>query len=332
MRAVVLVGGFGTRLRPLTLRTPKQMLPVVHRPMIERVVEHLARHGITEAVLALGYRPDTFQAAYPDGRCAGVTLHYAIEPEPRDTAGAIRFAANDAGIAERFLVLNGDILTDLDIDALVAAHERSGAEGTIALHRVDDPSGFGVVPTDDAGCVTAFIEKPPRHEAPTDLINAGTYVLEASVLDRIEPDVPVNVERVTFPAMVADRSLYAVDGDTYWVDAGTPATYLAANLDLIRGVRGPAEAGVHPDAEVDGAVAGAVVGPGAQVGAGAIVSGAVVLSGAVIGTGALVRDAIIGARARVGDGAVVDGGAVLGDDVVVAPGDEVRGVRIPEES
>jgi len=331
VRAVVLVGGFGTRLRPLTLRTPKQMLPVVHRPMIERVVEHLAQHGITEAVLALGYRPDAFQAAYPDGRCAGVRLHYAIEPEPRDTAGAIRFAATDAGIAERFLVLNGDVLTDLDVGALVAAHERTGAEGTIALHRVEDPSAFGVVPTDANGRVTAFIEKPPGDDAPTDLINAGTYVLEASVLDRIEPDVPVNVERVIFPAMVADGSLYALDGDTYWLDAGTPATYLAANLDLITGRRG-AEEGVHPDAEVDGAVAGAVVGRGAQVGEGAIVSGSVLLPGAVVGAGALVKDAIIGARARVGDGAVVDGGAVLGDDVEVGPGREVHGTRIPEES
>jgi mannose-1-phosphate guanylyltransferase len=270
--------------------------------MIERVVEHLAEHGVTEAVLALGYRPDVFQAAFPDGRCAGVRLHYAIEPEPRDTAGAIRFAAMHAGIAERFLVLNGDVLTDLDIGALVAAHERTGAEGTIALHRVDDPSAFGVVPTDADGRVTAFIEKPPRGEAPTDLINAGTYVLEASVLDRIEPDGPVNVERVTFPAMVADGSLYALDGDTYWLDAGTPATYLAANLDLITGRRG-AEDGVHPDAEIDGAVAGAVVGCGARVGEGAIVSGSVLLPGAVVGAGALVQDAIIGARARVGDGA-----------------------------
>ena len=265
MRAVVLVGGFGTRLRPLTLHTPKQMLPVVNRPMIERVVERLAEHGVSQAVLAMGYRPDAFQAAYPDGRCAGVDLHYAIEPEPRDTAGAIRFAALDAGIAERFLVLNGDILTDLDLGGLLALHERSGAEGTIALHRVDDPSAFGVVPTDDVGRVTAFIEKPPRDEAPTNLINAGTYVLEASVLDRIEPDVPVNVERVTFPAMVADGSLFAFDGDTYWLDAGTPATYLAANLDLINGRRGAAEPGVHPDAEVDGAVAGAVIGAGVQV-------------------------------------------------------------------
>ena len=163
-------------------------------------------------------------------------------------------------------MLNGDVLTDLDLGALVAAHERTGAEGTIALHRVEDPSAFGVVPTDDDGRVTAFIEKPPRDEAPTDLINAGTYVLEPSVLDRIAPDVPVNVERVTFPAMVADGSLYALDGDTYWLDAGTPATYLAANLDLITGRRGAPKPGVHPDAEVDGAVAGAVVGRGAQRG------------------------------------------------------------------
>jgi mannose-1-phosphate guanylyltransferase len=331
VRAVVLVGGFGTRLRPLTLHTPKQMLPVVHRPMVERVVAHLGAHGVEEAILSLGYRPDAFQAAYPDGACAGVRLHYAIEPVPLDTAGAIRFAALDAGVAERFLVVNGDVLTDLDVGALVAHHEQAGAEATIALHRVDDPSAFGVVPTDASGRVTAFLEKPPPGEAPTDLINAGTYVLEPSVLDRIAPDVPVNVERVTFPAMVADGTLYALDGDTYWVDAGTPSSYLAANLDLVEGRRGAAEAGVHPDAEVDGAVVGAVVGAGAAVGTGAIVSSSVVLPGAVIGPGALVQGAIIGARARVGDGAVVEGGTVLGDDVEVAAGTQVQGARIPEE-
>jgi mannose-1-phosphate guanylyltransferase len=331
MQAVVLVGGFGSRLRPLTRTTPKQMLPVVNRPMIERVLEHLAGHEVTRAVLALGYRADAFQRAYPDGTCAGIALHYAIEPEPRDTAGAIRFAALDAGIDERFLVLNADVLTDLDVGALVELHERTGAEGTLALHRVDDPSAFGVVPTDDDGRVTAFIEKPTREEAPTNLINAGVYVLEPSVLDRIAPDVPVNVERVTFPAMVADRTLFAVDGRTYWIDAGTPETYLAANLDLLNGVRGRVEPGVHPDARVDGAAVGSAVGPGAHIAAAAVVSGSVVLAGAVVGAGALVRDAIIGPRARVGAGAVVDGGAVLGADVVVPDGVQLTGVRIPEE-
>lgn len=331
MQAVVLVGGFGTRLRPLTHTTPKQMLPVCNRPMIERVMEHLSSHGVTWAVLALGYRADVFQDAYPDGTCAGVELHYAIEPEPRDTAGAIRFAALDAGISGRFLVVNADVLTELDVGALVAAHERTGAEGTLALHRVDDPSAFGVVPTDDEGRVTAFIEKPPRGEAPTHLINAGFYVLEPSVLDRIAPDVPVNVERVTFPAMAAEGTLFALDGHAYWIDAGTPEAYLTANLDLVNGRRACVEDGVHPDAQVDGAVVESVVGPRAQIGRAAIVSRSVVLEDASVGAGALVRDAIIGARAHVGAGAVLDGGTVIGDDEVVPDGAQLTGARMPEE-
>lgn len=330
MQAVVLVGGFGTRLRPLTLTTPKQMLPVGHRPMIEHVLAHLRSHGVDRAALALGYRPDAFVDAYPEGRCAGVELHYAIEPEPRDTAGAIRFAADDAGISERFLVVNGDVLTDLDIGRLVEAHDARGAEGTIALHRVDDPSAFGVVPTEPDGRVTAFIEKPPRHEAPTDLINAGTYVLEPSVLERIPADVPVNVERVTFPAMVADRSLYAFDGDTYWIDAGTPATYLRANLDLLDGSRGAAADGVHPEAEISGAVTDAVVGAAARVGVGARVERSVVFPGASIGDGAVVTDSVIGARAVVEADAIVEQGSVVGDDAVVPARTHLAAQSIPE--
>lgn len=331
MRAVVLVGGVGTRLRPLTLSTPKQMLPVGNRPMIERVLGHLAYHGVTSAVLALGYRPDAFRDRYPTGRCAGVDLHYAVEPERRDTAGAIRFAAVDAGIDDRFLVLNGDVLTDLDIGSLAATHERAGAEGTIALHRVDDPSAFGVVSADADGRVTAFIEKPTRAEAPTDLINAGTYVLEPSVLARIAPDRPVNVERDTFPAMVADGTLFAMDGDAYWIDAGTPETYLAANLDLLSGRRGPPEDGIHPEAEVAGLVEGSWLGAGATVAAGAVVERSVVLASATISGGAVVRDAIIGDGACVGAGAVVDAGSVVGAEVVVPAGAHLSGVRVPEE-
>jgi mannose-1-phosphate guanylyltransferase len=313
VQAVVLVGGFGTRLRPLTLATPKQMLPVGNRPMIERVVEHLAAHGVDRAVLSLGYRPDAFRDAYPDGTCAGVPLHYAVEPEPRDTAGAIRFAAHDAGIRERFVVVNGDVLTDLDIGRLVARHERTGAEATIALHRVEDPSRYGVVPTEPDGRVVEFIEKPPRDEAPTDLINAGTYVLEPSVIDRIEPDVAVNVERVTFPAIAADRRLYAFDGDTYWIDAGTPESYLAANLDLLDGTRGTPEEGVHPTAKVAGTVERSWLGPDVVVEADAEVQRSVVMAGATVRAGAVVRDALVGPRAMVGEGAREDG------SVVVAP-------------
>jgi mannose-1-phosphate guanylyltransferase len=331
VKAVVLVGGFGTRLRPLTLSTPKQMLPVVHRPMIERVVEHLGRHGIDTAILSLGYRPDAFIDAYPEGVCAGVELHYAVEPEPLDTAGAIRFAALDGGVSERFVVVNGDVLTDLDVGALIAHHDRSRAEGTIALHEVEDPSAFGVVPTDEDGRVLAFIEKPPRDEAPTNLINAGTYVLEPSVIDRIAPDQKVNVERVTFPAMVSDGGLYAFDGRTYWIDAGTPDTYLAANLDLVSGVRGSAEDGVHPTAMVEGSVTRSVVSAGARVEVGADVSGSVLLDGAVVCAGATVRGSILGPGVQVGAGATVDG-SVIGDGMVLEAGTSVAGERVPQEA
>jgi mannose-1-phosphate guanylyltransferase len=327
VRAVVLVGGFGTRLRPLTFTTPKQMLPIIHKPMIEHVLEHLADHGITDAVLSMGYRPDAFVDAYPNGSCAGVEVHYAVEPEPLDTAGAIRFAALDAGIDERFLVVNGDVLTDLDVNALIDFHEAHGAEGTIALHRVDDPSAFGVVPTDAQGRVEAFVEKPPRDEAPTDLINAGTYVLEPSVLGRIAGDRKVSIEREVFPAMVADGTLYAMDGHTYWIDTGTPAKYLQAQIDLLRGERGEKVQGVHPGARIDeGAiVARSVVGVGAHVAAGAEVRGSILLPGSSIGAHAVVERAIVGPGATVGERARVDDLAVLGDRAVVDPGLRVSG-------
>lgn len=333
MIAVVLVGGFGTRLRPLTLHTPKQMLPVVDRPMIDWVVAALSRHGVDHAVLALGYKPDAFQAAYPDGRCAGVQLHYAVEPEPMDTAGAIRFAALDAGVTGRFLVCNGDVLTDLDITALIAFHDRTGAEATIALHQVDDPFRYGVVPTDDDGRVQAFVEKPPPGEAPTNLINAGTYVLEPSVIERIAGGRRVSIEREIFPSLVADRSLYALDdGGAYWLDTGTPAAYLDAQLDVLDGKRGETPAGVAPTADVhpDATVVRSVVRPGAVIGAGAVVRDAAVLDGARIDDGATVVRAIVGPGAVVGRGATVTDLAVLGEGVVIEPGTTVRDVRIPE--
>jgi mannose-1-phosphate guanylyltransferase len=331
MRAVVLVGGFGTRLRPLTNTRPKQMLPIVHQPMIEHVLAHLAAHGVDDVVLSMGYRPDAFAGAYPDGCCAGVKLHYAVEPEPLDTAGAIRFAARDAGITERFLVLNGDVLTDLDLQALVAFHDSRGAEGTIALQAVDDPSRFGVVPTGDGGEVIAFVEKPPRDEAPTNLINAGTYVLEPSVLDRIAAGRKVSVERETFPAMAAEGTLYALDGDTYWLDTGTPQQYLQAQLDLLDGVRGAAVEGIHAAARVEApaVVTRSVLGTGAVVEAGGTVERSVLLPGARVHGGAVVRDSVLGEGAEVMAGASVIDGTVIGDGEVVERGTHLEGARVP---
>lgn len=331
MRAVVLVGGFGTRLRPLTNTRPKQMLPIVNVPMIEHVLAHLAAHGVDDVVLSMGYRPDAIVDAYPDGRCAGVTLHYAVEPEPLDTAGAIRFAARDGGIDERFLVLNGDILTDLDLGALVAFHEARGAEGTIALQAVEDPSRFGVVPTHADGAVIAFVEKPPRDEAPTNLINAGTYVLEPSVLDRIAADRKVSVERETFPAMAAEGTLYALDGATYWLDAGTPQQYVQAQLDLIDGLRGRAVDGRHPNARVEepAVVVRSVLGDGAVVEAGATVERSVLLPGARVHGGAVVTDSVLGEGAEVMAGARVGDGTVIGDGEVVQRGTHLEDARVP---
>jgi mannose-1-phosphate guanylyltransferase len=336
VRAVVLVGGFGTRLRPLTLTTPKQLLPVAGRPMIEDVLGHLAEHGVDEVVLSLGYRPDAFLDAYPDATCAGVRLVYAVEPEPLDTAGAIAFAAGEDGIAERFLVVNGDVLTDFDISALVAFHERAGAEGTIYLTRVDDPSQFGVVPTDDDGRVQAFVEKPPRDEAPTDLINAGYYVLEASVLERIPKGRRVNIERETFPAMVDDGVLFARADDAYWLDVGTPERLLQASLDVLDGHRAGIEVMDRPllcgNARVDdGAqVSRSVLGDGCHVRAGAVVEDSVLLPGVVVEAGATVRRSVVGASAVVSAGSSVLDLSVLGDCVRTEPGATLAGVRLPD--
>ena len=329
MKAVVLVGGFGTRLRPLTLTTPKNLLPVVHVPMVERVVAHLASHGVTEAVLSMGYKPDTFRAAYPDGVCAGVDLTYAVEDEPLDTAGAIRFAAAEAGIDERFVVVNGDVLTDLDVTRLVRFHDASGAEGTIALHEVEDPSRYGVVVTDVAGRVEAFVEKPDREDAPSLEINAGTYVFEPSVLARIPVGRRVSVERETFPAMVEAGTLYALAGDAYWVDAGTPATYLQANLDFIAS----GDAAVHEDAKVSESahIERSVVGAGATIGDEVTLTEAVVLEGATIETGARIHRSIVGPGAVVRAGAELLDLTVIGDRIDIEPAARLTNERVPED-
>ena len=320
VRAVVLVGGFGTRLRPLTLTTPKQMLPLGHRPMIEWVVGHLGRHGVDEAVLSLGYLPDAFIDAFPDEMCNGVRLRYAVEPEPLDTAGAIRFAAREGGIDDTFIVVNGDVLTDLDVDALVKFHRDSGAEATIHLTPVEDPSMFGVVPTDDEGRVISFIEKPPRDEAPTNRINAGTYVLEPSVLERIAGDRKVSIEREVFPGMAAEGRLYAMSTDDYWLDTGTPLQYLRANLDLLGGRVHQVE-GIAPDAEIDASavVEHSLVGPGSRVGARAEVHDSVLMAGARVEEGARIVRSVLGRGAAVGAGATLEG-VVVGDEQVIEPG------------
>ncbi|MGA3351571.1 MAG: NDP-sugar synthase [Acidimicrobiales bacterium] len=343
MDAVVLVGGEGTRLRPLTYEIPKQMLPVVERPMIVHVIEWLALHGVDRAVLSLGYRADAFIDAFPSDEIAGVALEYVVEPEPLDTAGAIRFAAEKSGVDETFLVLNGDVLTDFDASELIAFHHSRAADASIGLTPVPDPSRFGVVPTDANGRVTDFIEKPPRGEAPTNLINAGIYVLETSVLDRIPGGRRVSIERETFPDLVAGGILYALASDAYWLDTGTAQHFLQAQLDVLSGRRAflpeipQMRDGVWVDAgaEVAGTlepyclvgtraviagraeVSDSVIGSESSVGPGAVVSRSVLMTGSVLRPGAVVRDSIVG------PGAVIGEGAQLGRMTIIGVGAEV---------
>ncbi len=323
MRAVVLVGGFGTRLRPLTLSVPKPMLPIGHVPMIARLVDRLGRGGVTEVVLALGFRPEPFIEAFPDGRCGDVALTYAVEPEPLDTAGAIKFAAEFAGIDDTFVVANGDVMTDLDVAALVEAHRSFGAEATLHLIGVEDPSAFGVVDLAADGSVRAFIEKPALGTEPSNLINAGTYVFEPSVLARIPAATKVSVERDTFPRIVADGGLYGVATHDYWIDAGVPTLYRAANLDLLDGKRRTERCdAIAPSADVstDAVVHHSIVGERVRIAAGASVVDSVLLPGASVAAGAtverslvmgavgrdaVVRDSMIGAEGHVADGATL---------------------------
>ena len=333
MKSIILVGGEGTRLRPLTYQTPKQMLPLVGVPMIECVMEGLASHGVTDAVLALGYLPDRFIEAYPSNVIGGVRVAYAVEPEPLDTAGAIRFAAEFAGVSETFLVLNGDVLTDLDVTALVAFHRAHGAEATIALHAVEDPSRFGVVPTTPEGRVLAFVEKPAPDEAPTNLINAGTYVFETSVLDRIAPGERVSVERETFPHLAEAGTLFAMPDRAYWLDTGTPLTYLAANADILAGRDGRRVPDVvdgswrHATARVDAraTLVAAVVDRDCRVGAGAVVENSVLLPGAVIEEGAHVCSSIVGPGAVIGAHSILGATCVVGSHERVAAGSVLSG-------
>lgn len=295
MIAVVLVGGFGTRLRPLTYDIPKPMLPVGHRPMIVGLVDRLGRAGVTDVVLALGFRPEPFATAFPDGRSGDVRVHYAVEPEPLDTGGAIAFAARDFDVDDTFVVVNGDIITELDTGRLVDEHRARGVAATIHLTPVADPSAFGVVELAPTGEVRRFVEKPAPGETDSNLINAGTYVLEPSVLDLVPVGARRSVERDVFPRLVEAGALAGLATDDYWIDTGRPELYLQANLDLVSGRRSEQADAVVAGASIaaGAAVDGSLVEAGASVAAGAVVERSLLLSGARVDAGARVSDSIV---------------------------------------
>lgn len=309
MQAVVLVGGEGTRLRPLTNDMPKPALTLVDRPFLAYMVEWLAGHGVTEVVLACGFLPDVLREALGD-ESAGVHLSYVAEPERRGTAGAIRFAADALGDAleDRFLALNGDVLTDLDLSALLRAHEERGARATLALHPVEDSAAYGLVSCDRDGEVLEFLEKTGE-SAPGE-INAGAYVLERSVLDLIPPGREVSIEREVFPRLVGD-GLWGLCLDGYWMDIGTPERYLQASWDILEG---RVQTRVRPTAP------GLMIGAGAEVSTGAVVGPRAVLArGCAIAAGAEVRESVLLDGCSVEEGAKVSG-SILAPGVTVEAG------------
>jgi mannose-1-phosphate guanylyltransferase len=340
--AILLVGGQGTRLRPLTINTPKPMLPVAGVPCTEHQIARARQAGVTRIILGTSYRAEVFRDYFGDGAKFGVELVYAVEDHPMGTGGAIRNVADHllSGPDDPVMVFNGDVLSGVDLANLLSRHAQSSAAVTLYLTRVDDPRAFGLVPTDPDGRVTAFLEKPrTQAEIVTDQINAGCYVFRRSVIDTIPAGRPVSVERETFPRLLAAGTrLQGVVDEGYWLDLGTPLAFVQGSADLVTGrapspaVPGPTgEALVLPGAEVSAEAligGGTVVGAGATVGAGAEVRGSVLLDGAVVSAGAVVRDSVIGAGAIIGAGATLDG-VVVGDRAMIGPGNELtRGARV----
>ena len=323
MQALILAGGEGTRLRPLTYTVAKPVLPLVGRPHIAYVIDWLARHGVDDVIVSCGHLAEGMRNIL-DELELGVRIRFAEEPDARGTAGAIRFA--DDMLADRFFVLNGDVLCDLDLTAQIEQHEGTGARATIALDPVKDPTGSGRVHRHDDGEITEFLEKPEPDQVDTDEINAGAYLLERSVLDEIPPDQNVSIEREVFPKLIGN-SLYGIRQEGYWIDIGTPDRFLEANWDILEGrvetIHGgfdePKMVGegceVSPGAELRSPC---VIGRGSRIGDGAVIERSVLLDGCTIEEGAVVRNSILSAGVTVGGGTELDG-------EVIGEGDFVEG-------
>ncbi len=346
----MLVGGEGTRLRPLTCNTVKAMVPILNRPFFEHLLDYLATNGVDDIITTLCYLPDRIENRFGDGTGWGARLTYVMEKEPLGTAGAVKNA--EPHLDGTFCVFNGDIITSIDLRGMLAFHRQHKAKVTIALTPVEDPSAYGVVVTTGEGRVTDFIEKPPRDEAPTNRINAGIYVIEPEVLDGVPAGKPFMFERHLFPTLLEKgAAVYGYPTRDYWIDIGTPEKYRQVQYDILEGKCAsslgrrimekemkPGEA-VHPSAVVEGPV---VFGTGCRIGAGVRIKGPAVLGdgctisdsatihGAIlwrnvrVGRGATIREATLGEGCYVGEGSTVEPGSVLGDNAVVTDGNRVQ--------
>jgi mannose-1-phosphate guanylyltransferase len=334
--AVILVGGMGTRLRPLTLSAPKPMLPTAGLPFLAHLLSRIAESGVEHVVLGTSYKASVFESEFGDGSKLGLHVEYVTETKPLGTGGAIA-NVTDLLRFDTTMVFNGDVLSGADLRALLDSHESNAADVTLHLVRVGDPRAFGCVPTDAEGLVTAFLEK--TEDPPTDQINAGCYVFRREVLEQIPKGRAASVEREVFPAMLANglRVCGYVDG-TYWRDMGTPEDFVRGSSDLVRGIApSPALGGHRGEALVhDGAavapgalvIGGSVVGRGAEIGGGARLDGAVIFDGVRVEAGATIERSIIGFGARIGPRALIRDG-VIGDGADIGARCELlRGARV----
>lgn len=323
MKALILAGGLGTRLRPLTNTRPKHLLPIANRPHIEHVFDLLQRHGVDEVVLLTSYLAEAFETTVGQAASRGLAVHVTHEEEPLGTAGALRNAEEFASDGT-FLVFNGDVLMDIDLGEVLEFHRDRGAEATIVLTPVDDPSAYGVVPTEQGGRVLGFIEKPPRDEAPTNLINAGIYVLEPSVLERIPRGEVWSAERQLFPGLVEEGArLFAVAAESYWMDIGTPEKFLQANLDAL--------SGRYRDAQLPELTGGSLIGEGAKIDGDAQVSSASIGGDAVIEAGAVVEESVLLPRAVVEAGAIVRR-SILGEASIASKDATLIGITLEDNT
>jgi mannose-1-phosphate guanylyltransferase len=352
VQALILVGGEGTRLRPLTSTVPKPVVTLVDRPFMAYMLEWLRGHGVDDVILSCGFMANGVREVLGDGSAMGVRVRYVEEPEPLGTGGALKYAEDL--LDERFFMLNGDVLSDMDLTAQLRQHEQTGARATLALMAVEDPSAYGLVRRHPDGSVKQFLEKPSADEVlDTNLVNAGAYILEREVLGAMAPaGTRISIEREVFPTLV-DKGLYGYEATGYWLDIGTPQRYLQATFEILdgavqtevgsqlaqaRGVLGACDATVRAPVVIgEGSVvdAEAVIGPravlgrGVHVGPGAVIESSVVLDGARIGAGARISSSIVSADAHIGDGCHLEREVVIGEGVRLGAGNKLQdGIRI----
>lgn len=348
MKAVILIGGEGTRLRPLTCNTPKAIVPILNRPFLEHLLLYLKGHGVTDIILAMGYLPDSVQSCLGDGSQLGVRITYVTEKSPLGTAGAVKHA--ESFLDGQFIVLNGDIITEIDLTDMIKRHQEIKPKASLALTPVEDPTAYGVVETDAQGKVKHFLEKPGWDEVTSNMINAGIYILEPEVLAHIPVSTPFMFEHDVFPALLKRGDLIlGYPSDAYWIDIGTPGKYLEAHHDLLwrrddSRVRTEGKSQIHPSARIEGPVligddciisAGAtikgpaVLGPQCEIGRGAVIEGAVLWQGVQVYQGAVLKNCIAGFRSRIQENCHIAEECILGDYVTVDSGSRLaQGTKV----